>query len=471
MEIIYQPHINREIESHIERIHPPRVCIDNDSCRYCTVVKIDRANKHGILLEMIQALIDLDLIISKSYISSDGGWLMDVFHVKDQIGNKLTDKNLVHHIQQTLCDCKTRSNREILSETVQHCCEGPQHANVAIEVTGTDRPGLFSEISAVLMNLSFNITSATVWVHNCKVACIIYVEDASKPGPINDTQRLAQVEDDIQRVIEAHDGGREKEWRSVRLTSSTVGRCHTERRLHQMMYDGGDYESCHACHGDNGGEHKRRCDGTHVSVDRYEGRGYWVVNVKSRDRPKLLFDIVCVLTDMQYEVFHAAVTSNSPMAEQEYFIRNKGSSNLDNETEKQRLTLCLIAAIERRASHGLKIDIRTQDKTGLLSNATRLIRENGLSITRVEFGVQGETAIGSLYVSDCSGQDANENIAELMKREIGESIVLVRNSPYSVSESSSSSNNSRDVIPRFSIGSMIWSHLERLSNNFIPIRN
>jgi UTP:GlnB (protein PII) uridylyltransferase len=217
---------------------------------------------------------------------------------------------------QALCDCKTRSNREILSETVQHCCEGPQHANVAIEVIGTDRPGLFSEISAVLMNLGFNITSATAWAHNCKVACIIYVEDASKPGPINDTERLAQVEDAIQNVIEARDQGGEKERRSVRLTSSTVGRSHTERRLHQMMYDGGDYETCCACNGNNGGEHKRRCDKTHVSVDRYEGRRYWVVNIKSRDRPKLLFDIVCVLTDMQYEVFHAAVTSNSPMAEQ-----------------------------------------------------------------------------------------------------------------------------------------------------------
>lgn len=39
--------------------------------------QIDRTNKHGILLEMVQALTDLDLIISKSYISSDGGWLMD----------------------------------------------------------------------------------------------------------------------------------------------------------------------------------------------------------------------------------------------------------------------------------------------------------------------------------------------------------------------------------------------------------
>ncbi|XP_047163703.1 ACT domain-containing protein ACR1-like [Vigna umbellata] len=77
MEIIYQTHIDREIESLIERIHPPRVCIDNDSCSDCTVVKIDSANRHGILLEMVQVLAELDLIISKSYISSDGGWLMD----------------------------------------------------------------------------------------------------------------------------------------------------------------------------------------------------------------------------------------------------------------------------------------------------------------------------------------------------------------------------------------------------------
>ncbi|XP_058774161.1 ACT domain-containing protein ACR1-like [Vicia villosa] len=51
---------------------------------------------------MVQALTDLDLIISKSYISSDGGWIMDVFHLKDQIGNKVTDNNLVHHIQQNM---------------------------------------------------------------------------------------------------------------------------------------------------------------------------------------------------------------------------------------------------------------------------------------------------------------------------------------------------------------------------------
>ena len=39
--------------------------------------QVDSANKHGILLEMVQVLTDLDLVISKSYISSDGGWFMD----------------------------------------------------------------------------------------------------------------------------------------------------------------------------------------------------------------------------------------------------------------------------------------------------------------------------------------------------------------------------------------------------------
>jgi hypothetical protein len=34
-------------------------------------------NKPGILLEVVQVLTDLDLIITKAYISSDGGWFMD----------------------------------------------------------------------------------------------------------------------------------------------------------------------------------------------------------------------------------------------------------------------------------------------------------------------------------------------------------------------------------------------------------
>ena len=38
-------------------------------------------NKPGILLEVVQILSDLDLIITKAYISSDGGWFMDGMNV------------------------------------------------------------------------------------------------------------------------------------------------------------------------------------------------------------------------------------------------------------------------------------------------------------------------------------------------------------------------------------------------------
>ena len=64
------------------------------------------------------------------------------------------------------------------------------------------------------------------------------------------------------------------------------------------------------------GEKENGRDGIEVSVGSYAEKGYWVVNVRSRDRPKLLFDTVCILTDMQYEVFHAAVITNTSMTDQ-----------------------------------------------------------------------------------------------------------------------------------------------------------
>ncbi|XP_027360687.1 ACT domain-containing protein ACR1-like [Abrus precatorius] len=480
MEIFYQPHIDREIESLIERIYPPRVCIDNDSCGDCTVVKVDSANKHGILLEMVQALTDFDLIISKSYISSDGGWFMDVFHVTDEAGKKLTDETIMLHIQQALC--ATRSKGEISRNIELHSSGGPHSQpnmptkNTALEMSMMDRPGLLSELSAVLVDLGCRVTSATAWTHNDRVACIINVEDASKLGPISDPKRLAHMEEQLENVVAAHGGS--GEGKSVRLTNLASGRTHTERRLHQLMYADKDYESCRACHGDSSGEHKKGCDGTHVSVGRCEDKGYLVVNVRSRDRPKLLFDTVCVLTDMQYVVFHAAISSKRSMADQEYFMKHSsmGSSLLDNHNERQKLTLCLIAAIERRVSHGLRVDIRTENRIGLLSNVTRVFRENGLSISRVEIGTDGEKAVGSFFVTDSSGEEVNPNIAELVRQESGGTVVTDHKSPHRVPQSSSSSviRKTESIIetkPRFSLGSMLWSHLERLSGSFGPIKS
>lgn len=181
----------------------------------------------------------------------------------------------------------------------------------AVELTSKDGPDLLSEISAVLVELGCHVTSSLAWTHNNKAACIIHVEDASTMEPINDPTRLSHVEKQLECVLGAHgDKGR------VKLTTLGAGRTHMERRLHQLLYAEKDYEGCQKCDGESGGEHRKGCDGTHVCIERCEEKDYWVVNIRSGDRPKLLFDTLCVLTDLNYVVFHAAIRSAASTAYQ-----------------------------------------------------------------------------------------------------------------------------------------------------------
>ncbi|KAL6000270.1 ACT domain-containing protein acr4 [Asimina triloba] len=51
-----------------------------------------------------------------------------------------------------------------------------------------------------------------------------------------------------------------------------------------------------------------------------------------------------------------------------------------SEAEKQHVTQCLLAAIERKASEGIKRELCTADRHGLLADVTRTFCKNGLSI-------------------------------------------------------------------------------------------
>lgn len=48
------------------------------------IMKVNSENKQGLLLEVVQILTDMNLIITKSYISSDGGWFMDGAYIHIQ---------------------------------------------------------------------------------------------------------------------------------------------------------------------------------------------------------------------------------------------------------------------------------------------------------------------------------------------------------------------------------------------------
>lgn len=417
MEPVRWPYFDPEYETLSQRINPPRVVIDNESCESSTLVKVDSVNKHGILLEVVQVLTDLDLVISKAYISSDGGWFMDVFHVTDQLGHKLTDSGLIEYVQQSLGAKRgtaTPDVRTCLGRTVgvQSIAE-----HTAIELIGTDRPGLLSEISAVLTGLRCNVVAAEVWTHNRRVACVVYVTDETTSGPIDDSQRLSSMKEQLCNVLKATD-----DRRGVK-TDFSMGLTHTERRLHQMMFADRDYERSTL-------SSQTSCDNRpQITIENCKEKGYSVVNICSRDRPKLLFDTVCTLTDMQYVVFHATIDSDGPNAIQEYYIRHMDGCTLDTEGEKQRVIKCLEAAIERRVSQGIRLELCTRDRVGLLSDITRLFRENGLSVTRADVSTQGDKAVNTFYVTDASGGPVDMKTIEAMRNEIGQQILHVEGVP------------------------------------------
>ena len=54
-----------------------------------------------------------------------------------------------------------------------------------------------------------------------------------------------------------------------------------------------------------------------VSVTYNKRCDYWVVDIQCKDRQKLLFDTVCTLADMGYDVYHATIDGEHANAHQE----------------------------------------------------------------------------------------------------------------------------------------------------------
>ncbi|KAK7366829.1 hypothetical protein VNO80_08828 [Phaseolus coccineus] len=397
------PACTDEYEKLVIRMSTPRVVIDNSVFSSATLVKVDSARRHGILLDAVQVLTDLDLSIKKAYISADGKWCMDVFHVTDQNGNKITDESVLKYIEQSLGSIhyygRTNSSNGL----------------TALELTGTDRVGLLSEVFAVLADLQCDVVEAKVWTHNGRIASLIYVKDSSSGSAIEDSQKINKIELRLRNVLKG-----DNDIRSAKISVSMAA-MHTERRLHQMMFTDRDYERTPIL--------EVTSDSPVVTVQNWAGRGYSVVNVQCKDRTKLLFDVVSNLTDMEYDVFHATINTNDDRAYLEFYIRHKDGTPINSEPERQRVIQCLKAAVERRASEGVRLELCKEDRQGLLAEVMRTFRENGLNVTRAEISTVGNMATNIFYVTDAVGNPADSKIIESVRQKIGLSNLEVKELP------------------------------------------
>lgn len=186
---------------------------------------------------------------------------------------------------------------------IQHDRTNDHTGLTVLELTGTDRVGLLSEVFAVLSHLDCNVVEAKVWTHNGRIAAIIFVKGNNSGSAIEDSQQIFRIEAPLKSVLKG-----DSDIRSARTSVSMVAVTHTERRLHQMMFADRDYER-----GREDAEVGPKDDSSKVAVTvlNWVERGYSVVNVQCRDRIKLLFDVVCTLTDMQYVVYHATISTST----------------------------------------------------------------------------------------------------------------------------------------------------------------
>ncbi|XP_010928326.1 ACT domain-containing protein ACR2 [Elaeis guineensis] len=463
------PYFDPEFENLNEKIYGPRVTVDNESCDKCTVVKVDSLNKQGLLLEVVQVLSDMDLVISKSYISSDAEWFMDVFHVKDQRGNKVADKKVISYIQQAIGAKRELQNSGEMKKCYDNAVRTESCSDcTAIEMIGTNRPGLFSEISAVLAEQKCNVVEAHAWSHNACLACVAYVSDESTSASIDDPNRLATIEDQLSTILrpttiaDHNCMGAKTHFLGCDSSMSRM-----ERRLHQLMFANHDFDgppgqvstSFSSINMDHVEEGRR----TVVSIDRCAEKGYSVVTVECMDRPKLMFDTVCTLTDMQYVIFHASIASHGPFSYQEYYIRHKDGYTLDTEDERLQVIKCLEAAIERRVCEGVRLELCAENSVGLLPNVTRILREYGLTVARADIATDGEKIKNVFYIQDTSGNKVDMRLVELMERELQPLAFQVKNELLLPPNDTSMERES------FSFVGLLRSQLERFSHSFIPI--
>ncbi|KAJ1297962.1 hypothetical protein BS78_01G418400 [Paspalum vaginatum] len=386
-------HPSEVYELFVRHMNTPRVVVDNGVGATATLVQVHSARKHRVLLQAVAALSDHGVCVRKGYISSDDGrWFMDVFHVTDAAGRKVADADAL------LARLESSLSADALPPAAAAAASTPPHT--LLELLGADRPGLLSEVFAVLHDLRCDIVDARAWTHGGRVAALVFVRDEDTAAPIDDAARVRRVESRLRHVLR---GGA----RGARMVRADADAVSLDRRLHQLLNEDGEADR---------GEPPTTAAAVAVQ-DWGERRGYSVLTVSCRDRPKLLFDVVCTLTDLDYVVYHGTFDTDGDHAQQEFYIRRLDGRPISSAAERRRVIQCLQAAIGRRASEGVRLELRITDRRGLLAYVTRVFRENSLSVTHAEITTRGDMAMNVFHVTDVAGRPADpKTIDEVIQR-------------------------------------------------------
>ena len=93
---------------------------------------------------------------------------------------------------------------------------------------------------------------------------------------------------------------------------------------------------------------------------------------------------------------------------------------------------CTCSELHNWALQGLELELCTNDRVGLLSNITRVFRENSLSIKRALISTKGEKVKDTFYVTDVVGKPVDPKIIDSIRIEIGPAALQVKQNSNSL---------------------------------------
>lgn len=146
--------------------------------------------------------------------------------------------------------------------------------------------------------------------------------------------------------------------------------------------------------------------------------GYWEVLIQCADRPKLMFDAVCTLADMDYEIYHATVDIVESVALLEFYIRPRNTEGAFDDVAARRLEHALKGSIARRFPKGLKIHLHLADVSLMLGDLLTSLGRAGLNITRARV-VDDAAGVHALYVMRADGGFPSRRVVEGVCRSVG----------------------------------------------------
>jgi UTP:GlnB (protein PII) uridylyltransferase len=73
---------------------------------------------------------------------------------------------------------------------------------------------------------------------------------------------------------------------------------------------------------------------------------------------------------------------------------------------------------------GFTLELCGQDRVGLLSDVTRVLREHGLTVTRADVTTVGQQAMNVFYVQDPWGKPVDMKTIEGLRGEIDQTVML-----------------------------------------------